>query len=498
LEKPNEKDDMKNLQELLDFKIDPSVSAGIVLDLADNSKSVAPGAMFIALNRDEKNRKNHVEEAISRGAKYILLNGENNYVQLQNDVLFIFTKDVRRELAHAASRFFESRLDNVVAVTGTNGKSSTVDIARQIWIGLGVNAASIGTLGVITEKNREKLPNNMTSPDCLYLNKILCRLSGEGIKNVAMETSSQGIEQRRVDEIKFNVCAFTNFSQDHLDYHQTLENYWNAKARLFSELADGNSVFVVNSDDEYSEKIRDIARSRNIKSVSYGYNSNEIKILDVCPMESSQLVKISFFGKEWEFILPLQGTFQVYNSLCAAASCYATGTNVEKIMSGLEKLQPISGRLELAAKIKSAQIYIDYAHTPDALQNAILSLKNYAKNQIVTLFGCGGDRDRQKRVLMGQIAEKFSDVVIVTDDNPRNEDPSEIRKMVLKGCPHGIEIEDRKKAIEFAIKMLSDGDILLIAGKGHETYQQIGKELIEFSDRKVVLDVVEENDFFSK
>ncbi|MDR2157718.1 MAG: UDP-N-acetylmuramoyl-L-alanyl-D-glutamate--2,6-diaminopimelate ligase [Holosporaceae bacterium] len=488
---------MKNLQELLSFKIDPSLGIMIVPALEDNSKLVTPDGMFIALNRNEENRKNHVQEAISRGAKYILQSGEQNCVHIQNDVLFISAKNVRAELAHAASRFFPHRFDKIAAIAGTNGKSSTADIIRQIWIGLNINAASIGTLGVITRESYEKLPHNMTSPDCLQLHKILRRLSEDGITNIAMETSSQGIEQRRVDEIQFNVCAFTNFSQDHLDYHLTLENYWNAKAKLFSELARENSVFVVNSDNKYSEKIHDIAKNRGIKCVDYGYNSNDVKILDVRPMESGQSAKISFFGKEFSFILPLQGEFQIYNSLCAAATCYFCGIDVEKILDELQKLHPICGRLEFITKFKLAQIYIDYAHTPDALQNAILSLRNYTKNQIITVFGCGGDRDKEKRILMGQIAEKFSDVIVVTDDNPRFEDPAKIRKMILEGCPSAIEIENRKKAIEFAIKMLSDGDVLLIAGKGHETYQQIGKELIDFSDKKIVLDACK-NDFFSK
>jgi UDP-N-acetylmuramoyl-L-alanyl-D-glutamate--2,6-diaminopimelate ligase len=307
-----------------------------------------------------------------------------------------------------------------------------------------------------------------------------------------METTSQGIEQHRVDEIPFNQCAFTNFSQDHLDYHKTFENYWNAKARLFSELARQDSVFVVNSDDKFSEKIYDIAKTRGIKCVSYGYNSKDVKIIDVNQKELHQYVKISFLGTECAFLLPLQGDFQVYNSLCAATIGYFSGLSIEKITEGLENLQPINGRLELAAEFRSARIYIDYAHTPDALQNAISSLRNYTKNRIITVFGCGGNRDQQKRILMGQVAKKFSDVVVVTDDNPRDEDPGQIRKMILEGCPNAIEIENRKTAIEFAIKMLSDGDTLLVAGKGHETYQLIGKDLIDSSDREIILKAVQE------
>lgn len=479
---------MKKLRKLLDLDVDDNFGEEVVLDICDNSQRVAPGSMFIALNRNAENRKNHVVEAVARGAKYILQQGEKECFEERNGVLFFFVKNVRVQLACIASKFFESSFDNTVAITGTNGKSSTVDILRQIWIGSDADAASIGTLGVITKENQQKLPNNMTSPDCLELHRILHELCSKGVKNVAMEATSQGIEQHRVDAIKFDICAFTNFTQDHLDYHKTFENYWNAKARLFSELASKRSVFVINSDDPYSRKIHDIASDRGIKCLSYGYNANDAKILEVEKNESDQRIKISFFGKEFSFILPLHGAFQVHNSLCAFVISNLTGTDVGKILDEIQKLQPISGRLELVAKFKSSHMYIDYAHTPDALQNAILALKNHAKNRIITVFGCGGNRDQQKRALMGKVAENLSDVVIVTDDNPREEDPGQIRKMILEGCGRAIEIVDRKEAIEFAMSMLSAGDILLVAGKGHETYQQIEKNILEFSDKKIILD----------
>ncbi|MDR1982655.1 MAG: UDP-N-acetylmuramoyl-L-alanyl-D-glutamate--2,6-diaminopimelate ligase, partial [Holosporaceae bacterium] len=294
--------------------------------------------------------------------------------------------------------------------------------------------------------------------------------------------------QRRADGIKFNLCAFTNLSQDHLDYHQTFENYWNAKKRLFCELADDNSIFVVNDDDEYSKKIYEIAKIRGIKCYGYGFSSSDIKIKSIVIKGYDQQVKVSFFGKELSFILPLQGTFQVYNAICAATMGYLSGLDVEKIVNCLQKLQPINGRLELVTQLGTAHVYIDYAHTPDALQNAILSLRNHTKNRIVTVFGCGGNRDQQKRILMGEIAQKKSDFVIITDDNPRDEDPGQIRKMILEGCPNATEISDRKEAIEFAMKMLSDGDTLLIAGKGHETYQQMGEKSLDFSDKKTILE----------
>ncbi|MDR2781697.1 MAG: UDP-N-acetylmuramoyl-L-alanyl-D-glutamate--2,6-diaminopimelate ligase [Holosporaceae bacterium] len=474
---------MKKVLELFDHKD--------AVDLCDNSKLVTRGSMFVALNRNAEQRKNHIEEAIVRGAKYIVLEGSESYCKTENDVMFFSVKNVRAELARIASYFFPSNFDNVAVVTGTNGKSSTVDILRQIWIASGIDVASIGTLGVVEKNGCKKLSHNMTSPDCLELHKILHTLCERKIRYIAMEATSQGIEQHRVDQIKFNVCAFTNFTQDHLDYHKTLENYWNAKLRLFKELASEQSVFVANSDDQYSEKIHNVADERKIKYIDYGYNSNYIRILKIIPNESQQWVDALFFRKKISFALPLCGVFQVYNAMCAATIAYITGLSIDNIVNCLQKLQPINGRLELVAQFGSSSIYIDYAHTPDALQNAISSLRNHKKSRIITVFGCGGNRDQQKRILMGKVAEKFSDIVIVTDDNPRDEDPAQIRKMILEGCQYAIEIGDRKSAIKSAIKMLSDGDTLLVAGKGHETYQVIGKESQEFDDKKIILDEVQ-------
>jgi UDP-N-acetylmuramoyl-L-alanyl-D-glutamate--2,6-diaminopimelate ligase len=512
---------MKKLRELFGDEIfgneiNDEIRNRVVLDLCDNSKQVTSGSLFVALNQNAENRRKHIEEAIACGAKYILQQGgENLNIEIveisDNDICFIHVKDVRKKWAQIVSKFFVSKFDNVVAVTGTNGKSSVVDILRQIWIGSGINSASIGTLGTIRKDRRTKLPNNMTSPDCLELHKILHSLCEEdGIKNVAMEATSQGIEQHRVDSIKFNVCAFTNFTQDHLDYHKTFENYWNAKARLFSELAPKESIFVINCDDPRAKCIYDIAANRGIKCIGYGYNANtdDVKIIEVEQRESRQLVKVSFLGDEFSFVLPLQGSFQIYNSLCAATVACFTGVNKNSAIDELQKLHPISGRLELVSELvleiesshtnsnplhshshahSHSHIYIDYAHTPDALQNALVSLRAHTRGRIIVVFGCGGNRDQQKRIMMGKIAKKFSDVVIVTDDNPRNENPEQIRKMILEGCPDAIEIGCRKTAIEFAMKMLSNGDTLLVAGKGHETYQQVGNDLFEFSDKEVIL-----------
>lgn len=485
---------MKKLKELLSFQLPQKIRNLQVNGVCDNSKNVEDGNMFVAVVGSNLNGANYIEDAIHRGAKFVVTAG-NFSVEDKNGVIFICVPDIRKELAHIASKFFKSHFDNVVAVTGTNGKSSTVDILRQIWTSSKINAASIGTLGIITKEKCEKLSGNLTSPGSIELHKILHQLSRNAVSCVAMEASSHGIVQHRLDEVPFNVCAFTNLTQDHLDYHKTIENYWLAKSKLFSDLSNKNTVFVANADSEYFSQILKIANDKQLQCVGYGYQADDVKILSVESDGIYQKVKGSFFGQDVSFRLPLQGGFQVYNSMCAAAICYLTGVKIESIINALENLSPINGRLELVATHNSANIYVDYAHTPDALENAILSLRTHTRNRLVVLFGCGGDRDKQKREIMGKVACECADVVIVTDDNPRNESPSIIRSMILQGCCDAIEIAGRDRAIRFAIDQLTNGDTLLIAGKGHEDYQLIKGDKIHFSDKEVILEAVK-NDFF--
>lgn len=466
-----------------------------VSDICDDSRRASDGCLFVAINGNKIDGKKYIDDAISNGAKYIIFESEEKQkIENQhNGVFFVQTKNARKELAYIASRFFESNLDDIVAVTGTNGKSSTVDITRQIWTHANKNAISVGTLGIIYgDGHAQKLSGTLTCPPSIELHKIFHSLSDSVSEkfSAVIEASSHGINQHRLDYIPFSVCAFTNFTQDHLDYHETMEQYWQAKERLFSELAGNNTKFIVNADDQKSENIKSIAKKRNILCMDYGYNAKDVKIINIKAEQTHQLVTVSFFGKEILFHLPLFGKFQVYNSLCAAANCYLTGLKIETIIETLEKVHPINGRLELVTRFNSANIYVDYAHTPDALKNSILSLREHNPKRIITVFGCGGERDHQKRKIMGEIAEKFSDIVIVTDDNPREESPKEIRKMIIEGCKNALEVGNRKNAIESAIDMLQDGDALLIAGKGHENYQQIGKDFIHFSDKEVVLNKV--------
>lgn len=456
-----------------------------VTDVVDDSRKAIQGSMFVALDGNAVNGKNYIKNAIDNGAKFIVTNGESEKIETEDEIVFISVKNSRKELASICSKFWNNDFDNLIAVTGTNGKSSTVDIVRQVWINSGINSASIGTLGIISKNF--KISGSLTSPGAVALGHIFEKLHEEKIKNVVMEASSHGLDQHRLDCIKFSVCAFTNFTQDHLDYHKTFENYWKAKERLFSELANENTTFVINSDDAMSEKIKCIAKDRHIKCVDFGKNSKDIKLISSEEAGQYQKVKISFFDKPMEFNLSLAGDFQIYNTLCSMGICYFTGIDPEKICESFEKLNPISGRLELVGEKDGASIYTDYAHTPDALKNALLSLRKHTKKRLVLVFGCGGDRDKDKRHIMGQIVNEFADLSIVTDDNPRNENPIEIRKMILDGCPNATEIGDRKEAIKSAISCLKNGDVLLVAGKGHEDYQILASGKIHFSDKEIIL-----------
>ncbi|GHT97090.1 hypothetical protein FACS1894126_0350 [Alphaproteobacteria bacterium] len=564
---------MKKISEIISFKLQDKIKNLEVSDICDDSRKASEGCLFIAVDGSLDNGQRYIDDAISRGAKYIVLNGEENHaVQSDSGITYIYVNDSRIERSYIASRFFPNNFSHVprplhnelffararknadtcvvaqnrsvldvhedpssgsddancgkeplcsgfvVAVTGTNGKSSTVDIVRQIWTKWGRRSASIGTLGVqatnVTldpftypdaaasqahlahlsagSKAGNARAASTTTPGPIQLHKIFHDLSSFGFRNIAIEASSHGICQHRLDDIDFSVCAFTNLTQDHLDYHKTMEDYWKAKERLFSEVAGKNTIFVVNSDEgEYSKKIFEIAAARNIKCISYGYEADDMKIISIVPEETHTSMTVSFWGREVTIALPIYGTFQAYNSLCAAAICHATGVSIDNIIGALEDIEPISGRMELVRKYKSAKLYIDYAHTPNALKNAIQSVKSHTLNRVITVFGCGGDRDREKRKLMGEIAGQFSDFVFVTDDNPRSEDPATIRKMIMEGFSGNDKVTEvltgRKDAIEAAMEYASEGDSILVAGKGHENYQQLANEVVYFSDRDVIL-----------
>lgn len=482
---------MKKLKEL--FKnIDDEYADMSVEHICYDSRDVTKNSIFFAIKGEKDNGEKYINSAIRNGARFIVEEkSEEGFLKNENH-LKIFVKNIYREMAHVASLFFENNLEKIVAVTGTNGKTSTCDIVRQVWEDQKIKSASIGTLGVILKNSSFPLKYHMTTPFAIDLHKILKDLSDKKISNVVLEASSHAIDQHRIGNIKFSVCAFTNFSEDHLDYHHSMEDYFLAKVKLFKNFSDSDTIFVINADDEKSKDILKVAHEKKAKTITYGFKGHDIKILSVSFQDEKQLIEIEFFGVVLKFLLPLVGFFQIYNSLCAAGILKVTGVDTQNIISSFEKLNNISGRLEYITTLHGAKIFIDYAHTPDALEKAISSLKAHQTKRFITVFGCGGEREIEKRHLMGEIACILSDKVIITDDNPRGEDPKIIRKMILDGCDNkAAEIACRKDAIKTALNLVEDGDILLIAGKGHENYQIIKNHVMPFSDKEVILDLIE-------
>lgn len=465
-----------------------------------NSSNINFGDMFVGLTGKTFDGSQFIPCAIENGATVILTYSPDHdpsipsldyYTCLKDGTFFIFAKNPRYLLSKIAANFYSNNLDLIAVITGTNGKTSTADFLRQIWstkISVPTKRipASIGTIGVFVDRCKLLRSSNLTCPEPITLNNILCDLEkSHNVTHVVLEASSHGLDQFRIDGLKISIAGFTNFSHDHLDYHGTLQNYWNAKKRLFSQLIDKKTVAVLNADDNKHFEIETICKTRGIKYLSYGLNGKDIKIIEHKFLNNSQLLKVNFCGKVTNIQLPIVGDFQVCNSMCAAGMAYTSGMQINDIVDALEKLSPVIGRME---KILD-NIYVDYAHTPDGLQCAIESLRKHSDGKIIVVFGCGGDRDTSKRKTMGEIAQKYADIAIITDDNPRNENSQNIREMILKGCNNALEIPDRHEAIFHGMKIMKNNDILLVAGKGHENYQQIGDTYVKFSDKDVIIEM---------
>jgi UDP-N-acetylmuramoyl-L-alanyl-D-glutamate--2,6-diaminopimelate ligase len=390
----------------------------------------------------------------------------------------------RQAFAHLAATFFQPFPDHVAAVTGTNGKTSTAELSRQLWRMAGHNAASIGTLGIITASDQAK--TGLTTPDIVTFLANMSGLAREGISHAIFEASSHGLTQYRSEGVPVSVAAFTNLSRDHLDYHGTMEAYFEAKMRLFDEVVDENGCAVIWADDVWSDQVIARARKREIRLITVGEKGKGIQLLSREPTQLGQTLELRIQGDVHKVKLPLIGAYQAANALVAAGVVMASGGEVETLLSHLARLQPVRGRLERAVITKSgAPVYVDYAHTPDGLRAAIAALRPHTKGKLITVFGAGGDRDTGKRPEMGAVAVADSDIVIVTDDNPRSEDPSLIRADVMAGAKGAHEIGDRRYAIAFAIEHAEPDDIVLIAGKGHEQGQIIMGRVLPFDDVEV-------------
>jgi UDP-N-acetylmuramoyl-L-alanyl-D-glutamate--2,6-diaminopimelate ligase len=451
--------------------------------VAADSRKVKPGDAFIAVPGTKADGLQFAPAAIAAGAVAIIAEHPPSTPLLDN-VAFVRVADARRALALAAARVFPRQPGIIAAVTGTSGKTSVTVFARQIWAALGYGAASIGTIGVVSP--RGEAYGALTTPDPIELHRTLDHLAGDGVTHLAIEASSHGLDQRRLDGLRIAVGAFTNISRDHLDYHGTPEAYLAAKLRLFATLIPSGCAAVIDVDHDVVAEVIAAAKARRLGVFTIGRRGDGIRLVDAKIEGLAQAISLAHGGRSYRLRLPLVGEFQVENALVAAGIAIATGAEAAATFAALERLTGAKGRLELVGEKHGAPVFVDYAHKPDALAKALAALRPYAKNRLVVAFGCGGDRDRGKRPIMGAIAVANADRVIVTDDNPRSEKPEAIRAAILAAAKGASEIGDRSGAIRTAIDGLEEGDALLIAGKGHETGQIIGDRVLPFSDHDAV------------
>ena len=464
--------------------IDPPGEAVQVSGLAVDSRAVRPGELFFALAGGKTDGARFIDQAIASGAVAV---AADRAPQGKCRVPFVTTPNPRRALALAAAKFYPRQPETIAAITGTSGKTSVAAFTRQIWQRLGHESASIGTIGLVSPKRT--IYGSLTTPDPIALHRQLDEIAGEGVTHLALEASSHGLDQYRLDGVRIGAGGFTNLSRDHMDYHPDVAHYLAAKLRLF-DLVVPDGVAVISADHDCSPAVMDAARARGLRIISVGRNGNGagegIRLLDADIDGFAQRLLLEHRGRRHAVRLPLVGEFQIENALVAAGLAISIGSEPEAVFAELERLEGAKGRLERVAERNGAPIFVDYAHKPDALAKALQALRPYAKRKLVVVFGAGGDRDVGKRPLMGAIAAENSDSVIVTDDNPRSENPQTIRAAILSTARGASEIGDRAEAIRTAIAALQPGDALLIAGKGHETGQIVGERTLPFSDHDAV------------
>jgi UDP-N-acetylmuramoyl-L-alanyl-D-glutamate--2,6-diaminopimelate ligase len=460
------------LGELAGIDSDSAVT-GFALD----HRKVARGNIFGAFRGARFNGEDFIGEAVKRGAVAVVARPDADVA----GVTFLSAYEPRKLFADLAARYFEPYPDTVVAVTGTNGKTSTVELTRQLWRMAGHRSASIGTLGVTTADDQVK--TGLTTPDIVTFLSNMAGLKRMGISHVAYEASSHGLDQYRAEGVPVRAAAFTNLSRDHLDYHPDMDAYFEAKMRLFDEVVEDGGTAVVWTGDPKSDEVIERSRRRGLKLIAVGPGGETIDLVSRQSTPLGQQLVLRHEGREHKLALPLIGAYQMNNVLTAAGLVLATGGEWAATLSGMGRVSPVRGRLERAVISRvGAPVYIDYAHTPDAVEAAIEALRPHVEGRLITVLGAGGDRDEGKRPEMGAVAARLSDVVIVTDDNPRSEDPAAIRRAVLGGAPDAAEIGDRREAIAAAIEMAKSGDIVLVAGKGHEQGQIVGDQVLPFDD----------------
>ena len=453
-----------------------------------DSRTVRRGDVFVAIAGGKTDGLRFITPAIAAGAAAIAAEHAPP-TPLPVGIAFIQVANARRAVASIAAKFYPRQPRTIAAVTGTSGKTSVVAFTRQIWEANGHCAASIGTIGIVSPRGESY--GSLTTPDPIELHHSLDALAAEGVTHLAIEASSHGLDQYRLDGLRIAAAGFTNITRDHLDYHPSFEAYLAAKLRLFDELLPKGTAAIINVDHDHAEAVTAAAAARGLAITTVGRKGTGIRLIDCARDGFSQKLQLEHGGKLYRVRMPLVGEFQAENAVVAAGLAIASGDDAGAVFAALERLRGAKGRLERVGESRGAQIFVDYAHKPDALAKALDALRPYAAGRLIVVFGAGGDRDRGKRPLMGAVAAK-ADRVIVTDDNPRSEDPAAIRAAILAAAPGAAEIGDRREAIRRAIAELRAGDILLIAGKGHETGQIIGDRIMPFSDHQAVAAALKE------
>lgn len=480
---------LSNLLAKTESALSPScdrVIAGITAD----SRQIGANFLFAALPGVKNDGRAFIAEAIAKGAAAILVPEGTSLPEITGDTAVITAREPRLALSHIAAAFYPRQPQTLVAVTGTNGKTSTAQFTREIWSACGHAAASLGTLGIIAPGTAHE--GAFTTPDPVMLHKTLDELETNGVTHLAMEASSHGLAQFRLDAVQVRAAGFTNLTRDHLDYHATMEAYAAAKTRLFTEVLQPDGVAVINADTPEAESLAAAARKTRRRVITYGEQGKDLRLLALHPQAQGQILRFDAFGATEEILIPIVGRFQVWNTLCALGMVLGAGEDQKKAIAALGQLTGVRGRVEQVGTLNNgASIFVDYAHTPDGLETVLKALRPHAEahqGRLIVVFGCGGNRDKGKRPVMGDIAQRLANRVIVTDDNPRHEIPAEIRKDILAGCtpsPAITENGDRAAAIRQAIGELRAGDVLVIAGKGHESGQIVGDVTHPFDDAEI-------------
>ncbi|MGQ0671451.1 MAG: UDP-N-acetylmuramoyl-L-alanyl-D-glutamate--2,6-diaminopimelate ligase [Hyphomicrobium sp.] len=480
------------LASLLGPEIDATSGCGAVeiTGLVSDSRAATPGVLFAAMPGTRADGGRFIDDAVRRGAVAVLV-GRDAVVPEGTQVPVLRSDEPRRALALIAARYYGLQPHTIVAVTGTSGKTSVAEFTRQIFASLGHRAASLGTIGVI--KPGSATYGSLTTPDPIILHATLSELAREGVTHLAMEASSHGLDQHRLDGVRLTAAAFTNLGRDHMDYHPTVEQYFAAKLRLFTDLLPQSGRAVVNVDSSESQAVLAALASRGIETLTVGEGGTTLRLAEVVRDGFAQRMTVVHQGRAVTIRLPLVGAYQVANAMVAAGLAIATGGEASAVIGALESLQGVRGRLDIVGQRNNGLAIVDYAHKPEALIAALDACRPFATGKLISVFGCGGDRDRGKRPMMGRISVERADVTIVTDDNPRTERPETIRAEILAGATGAREIGDRADAIRTAVAMMGSGDVVLVAGKGHETGQIIGDRTLPFSDHDVLREALEKS-----